>query len=445
MHEKTVLQSDIMTIGAAEAPSAPAAKRTLRQGTAVRRLALLGGTTTMADCWTALAYLARPDRLVRGPAIARYEQAFARRIGVAHGISFSHGRVGLYGLLRALGIGSGDEILLQVPTHIVVPNAVRYAGAQPVYVDCEADTYNMDLEVAERRVTPRSKAIVVQHTFGIPVDLRGAMDLAERHGLVLIEDCVHALGARYAERPVGSFGRAAFFSTEETKTISTTMGGIVVTDDPALAERLRRFQTDCAPPSVSLTARYVLKLAVYHLLTEPRLHRYTRSLYERFGRRNPLPGPTTPEEIRGERPAHYEQRFSNAQAALGLRQLSRLETNVRHRRAIVARYEAALAQHRVQPPRPPAEATPAYVRYPVQVSDRDAAVQAVSPRAVLGTWFTSVLEEAVSPGYGAYVMGSCPRAEAAARQLVNLPTHPRVTAADADAIVSVMAGHVAHI
>src|SRR5207248_6324325 len=109
-------------------------------------------------------------------------------------------------------------------------NAIRYTGAKPVYVDCQLNTYNMDLKEAEQRITSRTRALVLQHTFGIPVDLDAALDLTRRYKLDLIEDCVHALGATYDGRQVGSFGRAAFFSTEETKTISTTMGGMAVTD-----------------------------------------------------------------------------------------------------------------------------------------------------------------------------------------------------------------------
>ncbi len=189
-----------------------------------RRVGLLGGTTTWADCLVAAYYLANPRRLVQGAAIAEFEAAFARQVGVRHAYSFAAGRVGLYGVLLALGIGPDDEVLVQVPTHIVVANAIRYTGARPVYVDCELNTYNIDLEQAERALTPRTKALVLQHTFGIPADIDGAVALARRHGLEIIEDCVHALGATYDGKQVGGFGRAAFFSTEETKTISTTMG-----------------------------------------------------------------------------------------------------------------------------------------------------------------------------------------------------------------------------
>jgi perosamine synthetase len=400
-----------------------------------RRLALLGGTTTLGDCLAALHYVAEPGRILDGSSIAAYEHEFARQVGVRFAHSFSAGRVGLYGVLRALGVGPGHEVLLQAPTHIVVANAIRYAGAHPVYVDCCLDSYTMDLEQAERRVTPRTRVLLLQHTFGIPSDLDTALGLARRHGLQVVEDCVHALGAAYDGRPVGSFGRAAFFSTEETKTISSTMGGMVVTDDPELARRIEAFQASCAWPAVSLVARYLVKLTLYHVLTEPRLHRYSRAAYELLGRRHPLPRPTAPQELRGLQPAGYAQRLSNAQAAVALRQVRRLGANIAHRRAIAEAAGAGLSEHGVAPPRPPTKAEPAFVRYPVWVRDREAAVRLAAPRAVLGTWFTSVLEEAASPPYGAYASGSCPRAEAAARHLVNLPTHSRVTPRDIAALV----------
>lgn len=412
--------------------------RGLSQEVTARRVALIGGTTTFDDCLVALRYLADPRQLVQGAAIAEYEHAFAQQIGVRYAYSFCHGRVGLYSLLRGLGIGPGDEVLLQVPTHIVVANAIRYTAARPVYVDCRLDTYNIDLEQAEQRITPRTKALVLQHTFGIPVDLDAALDLTRRHGLDLIEDCVHALGATYDGRQVGSFGRAAFFSSEETKTISTTMGGMVVTDDPELAVRVKAFQQSCACQSPWQAASYILKLVLYHWMTEPHVHQYTRAIYEFFGKRSPLPQPTTNEETSGKRPAKYEQRLSNAQAALALRQLRRLETNVAHRRATATAYSVRLSEEGFDVPHPPAKAEPAFVRYPVWVENPDLTRRVAARHATLGTWFSSVLEEADSPACGDYEMGSCPRAEEAARHLINLPTNPRVSEHDIETIVSAL-------
>src|SRR2546425_3991190 len=218
-----------------------------------RCLALLGGTTRWSDCVEALRYLLTPAQLVQGAKIEEYEQVFAGTVGVKYAISFASGRIGLYGLLRALGVGDGAEVLLSVPTHIVVANAIRYTGARPVYVDCRLENYNIDVEEAERRITSRSRVLLLQHTFGIPVDMDAALAFARRHNLVVIEDCVHALGARHDGRPVGTFGRGAMFSTEETKTISTVMGGMAVKNDPHPASPLRAFLASfsLAPPRVT--------------------------------------------------------------------------------------------------------------------------------------------------------------------------------------------------
>jgi dTDP-4-amino-4,6-dideoxygalactose transaminase len=251
---------------------------------------------------TAIRHLASPRGLVNGPALGSFERSFAAMVGAKHVVSFAAGRVGLYGILRSLGIGAGDEVLVPVPTHIVAANAVRYTGAQPVYVDCDLANYNIDLNLAEERVTPRTRALLIQHTFGIPVDMGKARALAERNGLHLIEDCVHALGATFDGQQVGTFGRAAFFSTEETKTISTTMGGLVTTDDDEIAARLQQFRQACQWPSAGQAASCLLKLVIYHGLTEPRAHVLTRAAYELGGRHHPLPRPTEAAELRASAP-----------------------------------------------------------------------------------------------------------------------------------------------
>ncbi len=426
----------IRHLGLGRAPGKIAAR--FRDTLLRRRTALLGGTTTAADVRVAMRFLLDRKALVSGPCIAEYERAFARFNGLRYACSFSAGRVGLYGLLAALGVGPGDEVLLPAPTHIVVANAIRYRGAKPVYIDCNPDNYNLHLDLLPGKITPRTKALILQHTFGIPVDMDAALSLAQRYQIPVIEDCVHALGARYRGKPVGSFGIAAFFSTEETKTISTTMGGMVVTNDREIAGKLFRFRQSCAPPSPALTRRYLLKLIAYHLFTQPHLHRYTRAIYEFLGNWHPFPRPTHQDELAGRRPACFEQLLANAQAALGLRQLQRLEENLRHRAKISAIYQELLTRAGFPVPKPPRGAEPAYVRFPVWVENRAAAIQKLAPYLVVGTWFTSVLEEAVAPECGGYRAGSCPNAERVARHVINLPTHPRVKERDAVRFVSIL-------
>jgi len=189
------------------------------------------------------------------------------------------------------------------------------------------------------------------------------------------------------------------------------MGGMAVTNDPDLASRMRALQTACSWPPRRLAARYLLKFVAYYILAEPHVHRFARVAYERLGRRNPLPGPTTLEERRARRPRDYERRLSNGQAAVGLRQLSSLEKNLEHREFVASAYRGRLSGCGLRLPQVPAKAEPSFVRYPVWVEDRPTVIRALSPHAVLGTWFTSVLEEAELPQVARYEPGSCPRAE----------------------------------
>ena len=398
----------------------------------------LGGTTSAGDAARAVVLAVRPGHLIEGPAIERYETELARVVGAEHAISFGAGRIALYGMLRELGVGEGDEVIVPLPTHIVVTNAVKYHGATPVYADCRLADYNVDPERVKALIGPRTRAILIQHTFGIPGDMEALLGIAAEHDLPLIEDCVHALGATWRGRPVGGIGRAGFYSTEETKIISTTMGGAGVTSDAQLAEGLRAFQRECPPPGRSLTAKRLVKLAAYYALTEAHVHTVARPAYEALGERQPLPVPTTEEELAGERPEHYEERLAAGQAEIALRQLARLDENLAHRRRVAAEYTAALEPMGFLAPAVADDVEPAWVRYPVRVKDRDAAVQALRPHTVPGTWFTSVQEEAVRPTINGYVAGTCPVAERAARELVNLPTHPRVGAKDVAAIVDAM-------
>ena len=404
-----------------------------------RHLALLGGTTTAKEILIGLRFLLYPKSIIEGSNIAAYEQQFARTTHCKYAHSFSSGRVGLYGLLKCLGVAKDDEVLIQVPTHIVVANAIRYLGAKPVYVDCQLDDYNLNLEDARHKITSKTKVMILQHTFGHPVDMDAAVNLANTHNIIIIEDCVHALGSRYKGRLVGSFGRAAFFSTEETKIISSTMGGMVVTNDSDLSKMLTQFRLNCRKPGFMLTYGYVLKLLFYHWTMHPKIHGFFRKMYELLGKRNPLPIPVSAAELLGEMPKNYLQLFSNAQAALAASQLERLDQIIAHRQKISEIYNRIFTSRRIKISTVNKEATSAYVRYPVWVKDRQKAISAMRHKTVLGTWFSSVLEEAVHPKYGDYHDGSCPKAELAARHLVNLPTHLRVTEQDAEILAHLLA------
>ena len=193
---------------------------------------------TEADIEAVVSVLRTP-RLSIGPRMIEFEQAVAAYTGVRNAVAVSSGTAGLHLVLRALGIAEGDEVILPSFAFIAVAHAVRYERAIPVFVDVDPVTLNLDPEKIEERITPRTRAIVVTHTFGHPARLASILDIAERHRLPVIEDACEAIGAEYHGRKVGSLGRVGVFAFYPNKPITTGEGGMLVTDDDGLAETFR--------------------------------------------------------------------------------------------------------------------------------------------------------------------------------------------------------------
>jgi len=183
-----------------------------------------------------------------GPFVTRFEQQFSARVARKHGVAVANGSVALDAAVAALGIGPGDEVIMPTFTIISCAAAVVRAGGVPVIVDCDPDTWNMDAEQVEARITPRTKAIMVVHIFGLPTDLDPILDIARRHDLKIIEDAAEMHGQTYKGRPCGSFGDVSTFSFYPNKHVTTGEGGMILTDDEALAERCRSLRNLCFKP-----------------------------------------------------------------------------------------------------------------------------------------------------------------------------------------------------
>jgi perosamine synthetase len=183
-----------------------------------------------------------------GPFVAQFEDAFAKRVNRKGGVAVCNGSVALDMAIVALGIGSGDEVIMPAHTIISCPAAVVRAGGVPVLVDCDPRTYNMNVAEIEARITPRTKAVMVVHIFGLPVDMDPLLEIARRHDLKIIEDAAEMHGQTYKGRPCGSFGDISTFSFYPNKHITTGEGGMVVADDPDLVKRLRSLRNLCFKP-----------------------------------------------------------------------------------------------------------------------------------------------------------------------------------------------------
>lgn len=367
--------------------------------------------------------------LVDGPEIREYERKFGEAAGTKYAFSFASGRMALYVILEALGIGPDDEVIIPAFTCVVVPNAIIYRGARPIYVDIQSSTYNIDVTKIEEKIGSRTRAILTQHTFGLVSDVDAILGIAQRYGLVVIEDCAHALGATYHGRKAGSLGRVSYFSTDHSKIISTSTGGMIATNDHELADKIARLQERTPFPSQKRIRKILLTFALEYLLFHPRmcfLGTYIHSIVSGLGL-----WAYFDDELRLTKPVKYPYpaRLSNAQARIGISQLDMLSENLAWRRKLARMYETqigALGELLEKD-----YSNHAFLRYTFLVNDRAVWVKHLDGILDMGVWFRSI---AHGRDYAlheiGYQPGSCPIAEEVTRHCVNLPTHRRITHPD---------------
>lgn len=396
-----------------------------------RRYTVHGGANVWRewrDAWRALLPASGDEAVVR-----RFEAEAARRSGCRHAIAFGAGRMSLYAIVEALDLHAGDEVILPGFTCTVVPNAFVYRGVRPLYADIDPVTFNADPAHVESLVTPRTRAIYMQHTFGVSCDAARLRAIARRHGLRLIEDAAHSFGASHDGAPHGSLGDAGFVSTDRTKVINTHLGGFATTNDDGIAARLAGIR-DRSPAlaggssrrlAFSFLAEFVLRHPNVLWLGRPALGALRRAgllFYWRDEEWNRLP-----------QGYPYPSRLGAAPARIGLSQLTALDDNLRHRRMLARWLEDRVGWYGEALPGP--LESQAWLRYSLLVRDRAQFVERFGARMDLGIWFPSVLfgREVDTEAVG-YRPGSCPVAERVARHIVNLPTHPRIPLAMLEAL-----------
>jgi len=184
----------------------------------------------------------------KGKYINQFEESFSKYCGTKHGIAASNGTTALHLALASMGIKAGDEVIIPTFTMIATVNSVTYTGAKPVLVDSELETWNMDPTKIEKKITPKTKAIMVMHTYGHPCDMDPINEIAEKHDLFVIEDAAEAHGAEYNGKRTGGLGDAGCFSFYANKIITTGEGGMVVTNDDKIAEMARMLRDQAFEP-----------------------------------------------------------------------------------------------------------------------------------------------------------------------------------------------------
>lgn len=349
----------------------------------------------------------RGSFITQGPRIDEFERAVADFCGAKYAVAFCNGTAALHGAAFAAGIGPGDEVITSPITFAASSNSVLYQGGTPVFADIRPDTYNLDPEAVRAKITTRTKAIIPVDFTGQPADMDEFRRIADEHGLVVIEDAAHSLGGMYKGRHVGTLADMTMFSFHPVKHITTGEGGIIVTDSPEYAEKLRLFRSH----GITRDPNRLTKLEEgpwYHEMQE----------------------------------LGYNYRMTDLQAALGTSQMRRLAEFVARRREIVAVYNQAFAEmDGIVIPYQQEEANSSWHLYILRfqrdkfTASRKEIFQALQAENLgVNVHYLPVYHHPYYQGLG-YEKGLCPQAEALYEEIITIPLFPKMSEQDVEDVI----------
>ncbi len=385
------------------------------------------------------------------------EEEFRKYFGVKHAISFNSGRSSLMAILDSLNLEKGGdevfplrglpsssasakasaaEVLLQAFTCNAVANPIIWSGFKPIYIDVNEKTFNIDIKDIERKIRPQSKVLIIQHTFGLAADMDEILKICRINKLILIEDCAHSLGAVYKGKRVGTFGQAAFFSFSRDKVISSVYGGMVVTNDPSLAEKLRQVQGKFGYPSHYWIFQQLLHPILMNWLILPTYKIFGKYLLILFQWLHILSKAVHWKEKRGLKPGYFPKRLPNALAILALNQFKKLERFNQHRREIADFYLKEISSF-VNSFELPQDSEQIYLRFTMKhPKAREIIKAAWQQNLLIGDWYDKVIApHDTKLDKMEYMPGYCPKAENLAKITLNLPTHINISKEDAKKII----------
>lgn len=374
--------------------------------------------------------------------VEKFEKKVSEYLGGINAIALDSARSGFYLLLKAYGIGPGDEVILPSFSCLVIANPVIWVGAKPIYVDINKRTLNIDLEDLSRKLSPKTKAVLVQHTFGLPVEMEKVRNIVGPN-IKLIEDIAHSLGGVYRGQKLGTIGDAAVATFGIEKVISTVRGGMVLTKDKKIAEIIRKEQSNLPEFSLIRIKIALLNPILWWIITPVYyvgFGKYTiGKAFSYFAHKIGIMGiMIEEEEYIGQKPNWLPSRMPAALARLGINQLRKIDRFNDHRRGIAEIYTQVLHM----PVTPAAKGEHTFLRFSLLVDKekREKIIKVASKNhVVLGNWYKSILYAPQSSlEILGYKKGDTPNAELVAERIINLPTGINVSKKDAKRIAEII-------
>jgi dTDP-4-amino-4,6-dideoxygalactose transaminase len=393
------------------------------------------------DLHLALNLIIRPWLWKKGKEINELEGEFKKYLGVKYAFSFNSGRSSFFAILKALDLEKGSKVLLQAFTCNAVPNPVLWADLEPIYVDCSKEDYNIDIDDLKVKITPNTKVVVVQHTFGLPANMDEIRAICDANSLILIEDCAHSLGAEYQGQKAGSASKAAFFSFSRDKVISSVYGGMAVTNDDAIGRKLEQLQKEFGQPSRFWIYQQILHpillsyiiLPVYNLLDLGKIFLVLSQILHILSKA------VSWKEKRGQKPDYFPKALPNALATMALNQFNKLEKFNSHRQKVTNYYYKNLENTEFGLPLKFESRKNVFLRFTVNHPMAHEIIYDAwhNQNILLGDWYTTPIapfDTKIDEIH--YTKGSCRNAERLSKQTLNLPTHINISLKDAERIVN---------
>jgi perosamine synthetase len=335
------------------------------------------------------------------------------------------GRVALYAILTALNIKKNDEIILPAYTCVVVPNAILYLKAKPVYIDINSDTYNIDYTKIEAKITSKTKAIIIQNTYGLSSNIEEILNIAKKYDIYTIEDCCHGFGGFYNGKPNGTYCDAAFFSTQWNKPFSTGLGGFAVINNENILNKIKELEKIKIAPTFNDRLSLKLLYFIKKLFLTDFTYWNLLKLYRFLSKHNLILGSSNGGEITSTKmPKDFFKDFSNIQTKEGVKNLESFDNLLKLRKKNAIIYTEFLKEHNKKYVHEKYFSNHSFLKYPLLVKDRNNFFKiAEKCKITLGDWFVSPLHPVKTnlEKWG-FEANNYPIAVGISKRIVNLPT-----------------------